>query len=171
MRGRGAFPGPATNFQVESREEMKYSVLMKSAEEIAGFEFDWLACDRDGHVALFSTAGGGYAPKEFRSDTDAHDAAIAAILAGPERCVSMLAPALAPGFVNTWRSVAERGLYAFDSDPNGGPYRLVASPEVPILVRDLLPKIASAVRSVELVSVCFSSTLSIPNEMLKERDS
>src|SRR5437899_85750 len=37
----------------------------KSADEILGLEFDWLASDADGHVALFSTAGGGYAPEDF----------------------------------------------------------------------------------------------------------
>lgn len=47
----------------------------KSAAEILGLEFDWLASDADGHVALFSTAGGGYTPEAFLQDTDAHDRA------------------------------------------------------------------------------------------------
>ena len=51
----------------------------KSASEIVGLEFDWLACDADGHVGFFSTAGGGCAPEAFLRDTDAFDAAIEAI--------------------------------------------------------------------------------------------
>ena len=53
----------------------------KSADQVLGFEYDWLASDVDGHVALFSTAGGGYAPNEFLRDTAEHDAAIELILA------------------------------------------------------------------------------------------
>lgn len=52
----------------------------KSAEEIQGLELDWLRSDADGHVALFSTAGAGFAPAEFLRDTDAHDEAIDAVL-------------------------------------------------------------------------------------------
>lgn len=54
--------------------------LPKSAEEILGLEYDWLASDAKGFVALFTTAGGGYAPTEFLKDTDAHDRAIDIIL-------------------------------------------------------------------------------------------
>jgi hypothetical protein len=43
---------------------------------IDGMEADWLACDADDCVALFSTAGGGYAPREFLKDIDAHGSAI-----------------------------------------------------------------------------------------------
>ena len=64
----------------------------KSADEIQGFEFDWLATDVDGHVALFSTAGGGFAPEAFLLDTDAHNAAIKALLASPPRTKARFAP-------------------------------------------------------------------------------
>lgn len=48
-------------------------MVNKSRDEIHGLEFDWLARDADGNVALLSTAGGGYAPEEFLRDTDLHD--------------------------------------------------------------------------------------------------
>lgn len=51
----------------------------KTPEEIVGLEYDWLASDADGYVALFSTAGGRWAPQEFLEVTDAHDRAIDAI--------------------------------------------------------------------------------------------
>jgi hypothetical protein len=103
----------------------------KSAHEIIGFEFDWLASDGDGLVALFSTAGGGYAPASFLDDTDRHDAAIAELLTAPAGNRAQFSPDLRPGLGNTWRLVAERGVFAFDSDPHGGPYRLVAMPKHP----------------------------------------
>ncbi|TMQ13418.1 MAG: hypothetical protein E6J91_18345, partial [Deltaproteobacteria bacterium] len=75
----------------------------KSPEEIWGTEYDWIGVDADGHVALFSTAGGGYAPREFLRDTDAHDEAISAILSLPASTTARLAPELAPQLENTWK--------------------------------------------------------------------
>ncbi|RKG76654.1 hypothetical protein D7W79_17330 [Corallococcus exercitus] len=43
----------------------------KTAKDISGYEFDWLACDGAGHVGFFSTAGGGHAPEAFLRDTEA----------------------------------------------------------------------------------------------------
>ena len=104
---------------------------MKSADEIRGREYDWLARDDDGHVALFSTAGAGYAPVEFLWNTEAHDRAIQAILALPASTAARLAPELAANLENTWKLVAERGLFAFDCDPNGGPTAWSQSPWIP----------------------------------------
>jgi hypothetical protein len=105
--------------------------------EIAGLEFDWLASDADGHVALFSTAGGGYVPEKVLQDTDAHLAAIEAILDAAASTEARLAPELAPALTNTWRLVAERGLFAFDSDLSGGPYHLVSAPKEPVRLAQL----------------------------------
>lgn len=121
-----------------------------SREQIAGFEYDWLACDAAGHVALFSTAGSGHAPEEFLRDPDAHDAAIAAILAHPSSTTAKVAPAIAPGLTNTWKMVAERGLYAFDGDPSGGPYRLVAAPDRPVRVTSMPAQVAEVVSRLAL---------------------
>jgi hypothetical protein len=114
-----------------------------------GLEYDWLGSDESGCVALFSTAGAGYAPQAFLHDTDAHDIAIEAVLALPPSTAAMFAPDLGPGLTNTWRLVAERGLYAYDCHPNGGPYRLVAAPAIPARIGALpaaVAKVASAVR-------------------------
>lgn len=48
-------------------------MAQETQDSIQGFEYDWLACDQDGFVGFFSTAGGGYAPDEFLQDVDAHD--------------------------------------------------------------------------------------------------
>lgn len=93
----------------------------KTRAQVLGFEYDWLACDSNSNIALFSTAGAGYAPKEFLRNTEAHDNAIAAILALPATTLARFSPTLAPSLSNTWRLVAERGLFAFDCNPNGGP--------------------------------------------------
>ena len=56
-----------------------------------GLEYDWLATDADRHVGFFTTAGGGYAPPAFLSDTDSHEVRIA-ILALPPTTVARYAP-------------------------------------------------------------------------------
>ena len=118
-------PTPASN---PTKNRNHDPVTRKSADEIQGFEYDWLACDLDGCVALFSTAGAGYPPEEFLEDTDVYDAAIDAVLALPASTTAKVAPPTRPGFTNTWTLAAERGLFAFDCDPNGGPYVLAAAP-------------------------------------------
>jgi hypothetical protein len=110
---------------------------IRSAEDLHGAEFDWLACDADGHVALFSSAGGGYIPWPAWQQADAHVAAIDAILALPPSTAPRFAPQLGAGFENTWLQATERGLFAFDSHPNGGPYRLVAAPETHVPAAEL----------------------------------
>ncbi|MBA3406144.1 MAG: hypothetical protein H0U13_15915 [Gemmatimonadaceae bacterium] len=137
----------------------------KSADEIIGFEFDWLACDADGHVAQFSTAGGGYAPGGFLRDTDAHGAAIDAILAAPVTTRPRFAPEI-PGPNNTWRDMAERGIFAFDSSFHGGPYRLVAAPEVPIRVHALPDPVAEIARRIVFSELRFRALSEIPDQLL-----
>jgi hypothetical protein len=100
-------------------------IEITSADDLLGTEYDWLTQDADGHVGLFSTAGGGYVPEKAWRHINAHDAAIAAILALPPSTTARFAPEVGAGLENTWRLVAERGLFAFDSD-HGGPYNLVA---------------------------------------------
>ena len=133
-----------------------------TADEIHGREFDWLASDADGHVGLFSTAGAGFAPKEFLEDVGAHDRAIDAILAAPSRTTALTAPQLAPGLENTWQKMAERGVYAFDSDPNGGPYRRVAVPEQPISLADLPEPAAGVVARMTFPNLRFAELRTIP---------
>lgn len=143
------------------------SIAPKSADEIQGFEYDWLGRDEDGHIALFSTAGAGCAPAEFLRNTDAHDAAIDAILALPASTAARFAPTLAPSVVNTWKLVAERGLYAFDCDPTGGPYHLVAAPVVPIRVESL-PVVAAEVVDRIRLALCFAIQTAVTGDLIRE---
>lgn len=137
----------------------------KTPADIQGLEYDWLGSDDHGCVALFSTAGAGYAPKAFLLDTDAHDVAIHAVLALPATTTTKFAPDLAPDLINTWRLVAERGLYAYDCDLNGGPYRLVAAPAVPVQVDALPPDVATVATAVRC-SLRFERTSIVTDEVL-----
>ena len=39
--------------------------------------------------------------------------------------------------LSTWTRMAERGLFAFDADIYGGPYRLIAAPVTPLKFHEL----------------------------------
>lgn len=133
------------------------SMAPKTVDDIAGLEFDWLAMDADGHVALFSTAGGGYAPVSFLAETNAHADAIEAVLALTPTTTARFAPKLSPKYDNTWKSMADRGFFAYDSDINGTPYRLVAAPEVPLKAEQLPITIVQLLASTTLKQVRFGA--------------
>jgi hypothetical protein len=138
----------------------------RTAEEIRGLEFDWLATDAAGHVGFFSTAGAGFAPAAYLEDVEAHKEALAAILSLPASSRVEHAPVLADESTNTWRLVAARGLFAFDSHPNGGPYRLIAAPEAPVRLGDLPESVRAIVQHVQLPHVRFDAVSVVPDSLL-----
>jgi hypothetical protein len=140
----------------------------KSADDILGAEYDWLAGDGDGHVALFSTAGGGYAPDTFLRHTDAHATAIRAVLACPPTTSARFAPALAAKYENTWKLIAERGLFAFDADVDGGPYQLVAAPEAAINVAGLPEAAVDVVRLLTFPRLRFVDLTTLSEQALRQ---
>lgn len=138
-------------------------------KDIRGFEYDWLACDANGQVGFFSTAGGGYAPDELLEDTDSYDQAIDAILAAPATTRARFSPPVAPGHANTWQQMAERGLYAYDSDPQGGPYRLVAAPVVAVSALSLPAPAIHVVRRVSFQDLQFVELTRVISKRLNRR--
>jgi hypothetical protein len=142
-------------------------------DPLRGLDYDWLARDGDDHVALFSTAGGGYTPEDFVQNTDAHIAAIDAILALPPSTSARFAPELGTGCTNTWRLVAERGLFAFDSDFRGadfpgGPYCLVAAPERPIAAAELPPPVVEVLTDMHYPRLQFATLTTISADLLQK---
>lgn len=145
------------------------SATEKSATDIMGFEYDWLGRDEDGHVALFTTAGAGYAPKAFLRDTDAHDNAIETVLALPASTTALFFPELDERCINTYKLVAERGLYAYDSYPNGGPYELAAAPQNPVRIETLPASVAEVAVRLDR-GLRFQALKTIEDEMLQAND-
>lgn len=105
------------------------------AVENVGLDFDWLASDAEGHVAVFSSAGVEIPPDAVLRDMDAHVRALGALFATPASTHPVFAPT-APGH-DRWYAAAERGLFVYRCSPAGGPYRLAAAPETPIRAVDL----------------------------------
>ncbi len=136
-------------------------------DDAQGLEYDWLAVDAEGFVAMFSSAGAGFAPDEILRDPEAFDSAIDAILNMPARSTAECVRELPPDRVNTWKLVAERGVFAFDSDPLGGPYRLIATPHAPVRAVDLPPSVSSVVGRIALPTVFFRSATELGESRIR----
>jgi hypothetical protein len=140
---------------------------MTTNDDIRGHEYDWLAVDADGVVGFFSTAGGGYAPEAFLEDIDAFDSAITTILSLPATTSSTCVRELPPGHTNTWRLMADRGLFAFDSDPLGGPYRLIAAPHQAIAPDSLPSSVRLVLERLVLPSVTFKTAKEVTETQIR----
>ena len=130
---------------------------MKTLDDINGFEYDLLGCDRLGQVALLSTAGIGIAPDVFLLDTDKYDQVIENIFKLPVSTSVTRSPKIGAGLVNTWLLAAERGLYGYDASAPDGIYSRVSIPEVAILVNQLPSEIAKVVRQFQFNATTFNS--------------
>lgn len=149
---------------------MSDGASVKTQEELFGFEHDWIACDGAGHVALFTTAGGSFAPEDYRRNMEDHEHAIKALLALPTTTRALSAPVLGPEFTNTWLEVAERGLFGFDGDFNRGPYRRVSVPARPALVEDLPASVQEVIRRLKFPELRFADLTRVPSSGLGGRE-
>lgn len=129
--------------------------LELSPDAVRGLEYDWLACDMLGNVALFTTAGFGVAPTGLLRDPEAHERGIATVLAGPPSTAARCAPTVGLGRVNTWHLMVERGFYAFDGDPQDGSYRRVGVPCEPRRIVDVGVEVAAVALTAHLINVRF----------------
>ena len=115
-------------------------------------EFDWLAVDRCGHLAVVSTAGAGPIPAEVlkvgteRELTDPQSVIEALPILGNAR-----AEGRGPGECTEWIEAGRRGVFVYDWRLNGGPYERIIVPEAP-LVASLLESEAR----VAVVNTCFA---------------
>jgi hypothetical protein len=99
----------------------------------------WYGVDRFGGVGMFTSGGPGPIPRAVFRDLDAHDA-LAKFLRGLP-VVGGAELLIRYKRTDDWRRAAERGLYAFNYEYDGGRpdgYRLVARPSAPLSL-DALP--------------------------------
>lgn len=125
--------------------------------DILGNEYDWLACDRTGFVAVFCTAGGGLVASSVLDDLEAQDEAIAAIHALP--CVLAVSDEFA--------ALAARGVFVFDADYMGGPYKAVATPQRPRRLDELPESVAAVACRVRFTELTFLELAQFPEEILE----
>lgn len=114
---------------------------------VLGTEWDWLACDASGRVALLSTGGGGPVPQSVLRSVDQMNSAVEAARQLPQAGEASEVRRES-GDWSDWVAAATQGLYAYDWGPwtGDGPYTLVAAPSCPVDVEELPPLVADAAR-------------------------
>lgn len=134
-----------------------------------GIEFDWLATDTLGNVALLSSAGYGAVPPVVTQHVDDVDAAVDIVNQLP--AIGTATDIITPqsgGNYSDWHQAAARGFYAYDWNQSHGPYQRLASPTKPISI-DELPSPARSAAQLIKISIPFSTANSINIELLTDR--
>jgi hypothetical protein len=130
-------------------------------EDVAGLEFDWFALDRDGHIAIFSTAGWGEIPtavlEASAADGDDSDAEAALIERMP-RIGEWRSEGKGPGGCREWTDLGMRGLYVFDWRHWSGPYERIVVPATPAHLSDVPKDLQARFTLVRMEAVCFADT-------------
>jgi hypothetical protein len=138
---------------------------MARSADLEGLEHDWLAVDTVGHVGFFSSAGSGVAPRAYLDNMEAFECGIEALQSMPKTTTATCNRELPPGHVDTWRVMGERGVFAFDSTPLGGPYRIIAIPRVPVRLTELPADLRRLVSTV-ILAVTFAEAGEIDADLV-----
>jgi len=100
-------------------------------DDMVGTEFDWVAADQSGSVAMFSTAGFGPIPDGVLEQRDHHSS----IIENVENLAEILSSA------DLLTNTGPVPVFVYDWTVNSGPYRRTQSPRSAYPVRvDDLPK-------------------------------
>ena len=127
-----------------------------------GWEFDWLAVDSIGAVAVFSTAGGGNVPSVVLTVVPEYTEAVDAIF----RLTVSTRANEEPGVSDIWHEFAARGLFTYDSDFAGSRYKRVLSPALPLHVDAMDPSVGKLARKVRF-DVVFERTTLFPQDLIR----
>jgi len=122
-------------------------------ENLSRVEFDWLALDRDGHVALVSTAAAGDIPARILdavSEEDLFDADV--FISGFPVVGRARSEGRGPGKCREWVEAARRGVFVYDWFPLSGPYERIVAPAKPRVFSQ--QELTDAV--IEPLDICFA---------------
>jgi hypothetical protein len=131
-------------------------VIRRQVHEFSGLEFDWLACDQDGFVATFSSAGFGPVPDAAIQIVDSLDEALDRIKALPTTGGSTSISGRTDP--DDWIARARRGLFAFDWAHMRDRYQLEALPGRPVRLDDIKDDVIRQVAESVRIPVRFTET-------------
>lgn len=127
-------------------------------DDIYGTEWDFLALDQGGSVALLSSGGFGPIPESVLRSGRSVEAVIWELEAAlPVLGGSSDRRQVRPGDYSDWFEMSRRGLYTYDCHGHSNLYEQVSAPSVALRVDDLAPDIAAAAGLLRL-PVLFSET-------------
>ncbi|MFI6427884.1 hypothetical protein [Promicromonospora sp. NPDC050880] len=128
-------------------------------DDVAGREWDFLAIDRDGSVALISSAGYGPIPDAVLSQ----GVSVETVVAGLRTELPVIGESLDRreqdrlGDYSDWFEASKRGLYTYDWHVHGGPYEQVSAPSAVLRAEGLTPEV-SHVAALLRLPVLFAET-------------
>jgi hypothetical protein len=112
-----------------------------------GIEFDWLGVDRQGYVAVFTTAGYGPVPVDVNQHLAEVDAALDRVGQLPViGSAGNVVRRSADGDYSGWHACSAKGFYAYDWQVWNGPYQRLSSPTVPVSVSQLPVELQAVAR-------------------------
>ena len=115
-----------------------------------GIEFDWLGVDRQGHVAVFTTAGYGPVPVDVNQHHVGVDAALDRVSELPVTgSAGDIVRRAAGGDYSDWDAYSAKGFYAYDWQVWDGPYQRLSSPTVPLSISQLPADLRAVAHFVE----------------------
>jgi hypothetical protein len=131
---------------------------------IKGLQFIWVACDRNNHLAVFNTAGGGFVDERvFNIEPNIYDQLINEIYTKNKSGQAIKAD---PTFDQEWQDIAERGFYCFDwlgiyQPISEKRYQKIAAPTKPLSLSDLPLSIQSYSKTIKLKEIDFQTVKSV----------
>jgi hypothetical protein len=124
-------------------------------------DFEWYAIDRHGAIAFLTTAGFGVIPRcVFRSKED-YWRCRRYFQQLPARC-DHARHVTENGDLSSWIEMAHRGMFGYDWTDNAGqyitdePYRLIASPAVPLMIDEVPPNVRAWLEPIRFASLAFA---------------
>ena len=129
-------------------------------------DYEWCACDADGHVAVFTTAGIGPMPEAILNELPQMDALMEVVWSLPKKGrADMLVSLPRP---DDFIHFASRGLFAYDWQDvhrvrklESNRYEMLARPDTPIHLSELPERFHPLFRTVVLPEIRFADHRSI----------
>lgn len=138
---------------------------MSQQEYPHGLDCAWIASDRQGHVAVFITAGEGpIPPQALRGDffpVNEVEPRVLRLGIRPDQAVTNLSDAPDP---SSYIALAQRGVFVYDwtdftrSCESLNAYELLARPLLPITCADLPIDLREVAQAVNFPGVCFADS-------------
>ena len=123
---------------------------------VTGVEFDWVACDRDGHVALLASAGSGVVSPSVAVDGDDAEDLIGRLAALPETGRAHSKAGLAHDADGQWESLGKRGIFVYDFALGARSYQQIVTPASPTRLDGLPVALRTEVGKVRLAGAEFA---------------
>lgn len=118
--------------------------------DLWGIDWDFLAVDSAGHVAVISSAGTGPIPEAVLAGREVVERTDSAIAALPKITRAVPDNPRRGGNTSVWYSSSERGLYVYDWTLWNGPYERISAPAEPLDIGSLPEHVQEAAHLLQI---------------------